>query len=198
MAYIWDGYESWLNIRLSVLMLTWYTDNQLMTRVPLDPALIRRFYIPLLLLVCLTAMCPFGRVAECPLSEASTSLEPLFQAFVSKIAFLCCTEPGARTISACTVLQLPDRVQYVFGFNQLKRSQLVKIQLGITKILCLFGTRSGQDKRTDDQIRAEALSASLKLSECRVGSYLKSLHANLQDCLLACMRDAAGDSKYHK
>ncbi|KAH7261648.1 hypothetical protein BKA59DRAFT_503 [Fusarium tricinctum] len=168
-------------------------DNQLMTRVPLEPALIRRFYIPLLLLVCLPAMCPFRRVSECPLSEASTSLQPLFQAFVSKIAFLCCTEPGSSTISACTVLQLPDRVQYVFGFNQRNRSQLETVQLGITKILWLFGTRSGQDKKTDDQIRTEALSASLEVSECRVGSYLKALTDSLQHCLLACMRDATGD-----
>lgn len=143
-------------------------------------------------------MCPFGRVAEYPLAEASTSLEPLFQAFVSKIAFLCCTEPGSSTISACTVLQLPDRVQYVFGFNQRNRSQLETVQLGITKILWLFGTRSGQNKKTDDQIRTEALRASLELSECRVGSYLKALNDSLQHCLLACTRDATGDGKYYK
>ncbi|KAF4949399.1 hypothetical protein FSARC_13489 [Fusarium sarcochroum] len=135
-------------------------------------------------------MCPFRRIAEGPTFDASTGLRPLFQAFVSKLAFLCCTTPGPPTISACAVLQLPDRVQYVFGFNQRNESQLLEIQIGIARILRLFTPSSGQRTRTDDQIRSEALRASLELSELRVRSYLKALGDHLRDCLSACRREA--------
>ncbi|KAF4337446.1 hypothetical protein FBEOM_8675 [Fusarium beomiforme] len=55
-------------------------------------------------------MCPQRRQGEDPEFDPLTGLEQLFRAFVSKIAFLCCTEIGAGSISACAVLTLPDCV----------------------------------------------------------------------------------------
>jgi hypothetical protein len=82
-----------------------------------------------------------------------TGLEPLFRAFVSKIAFLCSTDVGGGAVSACAVLQLPDCIQYVIGFNQQNKTRREEIQSGLASILCLFAALPPGDSVEREQLR---------------------------------------------
>ncbi|KAK2468115.1 hypothetical protein H9L39_20337 [Fusarium oxysporum f. sp. albedinis] len=151
-------------------------DNQHLRLVAPNRALVRRFYPPLLLLICLSSMCPRRRLGEDPEFEALTGLEPLFRAFVSKIAFLCCTEIGGGAVSACAVLQLPDCIH-------------------LASILCLFASVPHRDGAEREELRIQALWASLELCKGRVKGYLKSLKVHLQECIEACRREGTRDSE---
>ncbi|KAI3571235.1 hypothetical protein IWW34DRAFT_710041 [Fusarium oxysporum f. sp. albedinis] len=170
-------------------------DNQHLRLVAPNRALVRRFYPPLLLLICLSSMCPRRRLGEDPEFEALTGLEPLFRAFVSKIAFLCCTEIGGGAVSACAVLQLPDCIQYVIGFNQQNPTRRAKIQSSLASILCLFASVPHRDGAEREELRIQALRASLELCKGRVKGYLKSLKVHLQECIEACRREGTRDSE---
>lgn len=171
-------------------------DNQHLLLVAPDRALVRRFYPALLLLICLTSMCPRRRLGEDPEFDALTGLEPLFRAFVSKIAFLCCTEVGGEAISACAVLQLPDCIQYVIGFNQQNLTRRTKIQSGLASILSLFAALPPGDSVEREELRIQALQASLELCQGRVKGYLKSLEVHLQECIQACRREGSRNSRW--
>lgn len=158
--------------------------------------LVKRFYPPLLLLIGLTSMCPRRRLGEDPEFDALTGLEPLFRAFVSKIAFLCCTEVGGGAISACAVLQLPDCIQYVIGFNQQSSTRREKIQASIASILHLFSAIPPEHSAERENLRTQALHASLELCKSRVNGYLKSLKVHLQECIEACERESTQESMF--
>ncbi|SPJ79470.1 uncharacterized protein FTOL_07861 [Fusarium torulosum] len=140
-------------------------------------------------------MCPRRRLGEDPEFDALTGLEPLFRAFVSKIAFLCCTEVGGEAISACAVLQLPDCIQYVIGFNQQNLTRRTKIQSGLASILSLFAALPPGDSVEREELRIQALQASLELCQGRVKGYLKSLEVHLQECIQACRREGSRNSE---
>ncbi|KLO86395.1 Uncharacterized protein LW93_11170 [Fusarium fujikuroi] len=135
-------------------------------------------------------MCPRRRLGEDPEFDALTGLEPLFRAFVSKIAYLCCTEVGSGAISACAVLQLPDCVQYVIGFNHQSSERHEAIQASIASILRMFSAAPPEHSAERENLRIQALHASLELCKSRVNGYLKSLKVHLQACIEACERES--------
>ncbi|CZR35802.1 uncharacterized protein FPRO_00075 [Fusarium proliferatum ET1] len=163
--------------------------------VALEPGVVKRFYPPLLLLIVLTSMCPRRRLGEDPEFDALTGLEPLFRAFVSKIAYLCCTEVGSGAISACAVLQLPDCVQYVIGFNHQSSERHEAIQASIASILRMFSAAPPEHSAERENLRIQALHASLELCKSRVNGYLRSLKVHLQACTEACERESTQESK---
>lgn len=164
--------------------------------VALERAVVKRFYPPLLLLIVLTSMCPRRRLGEDPEFDALTGLEPLFRAFVSKIAYLCCTEVGSGAISACAVLQLPDCVQYVIGFNHQSSERHEAIQASIASILRMFSAAPPEHSAERENLRIQALHASLELCKSRVNGYLRSLKVHLQACTEACERESTQESKF--
>jgi hypothetical protein len=182
--------------RPDIGLLIELADSKHLRLVAPDRALVRRFYPTLLLLVCLTSMCPRRRLGEDPEFDALTGLEPLFRAFVSKIAFLCCTEIGGGAVSACAVLQFPDCIQYVIGFNQQNSTRRAKIQSGLASILRLFAALPPGDSVEREELRIRALQASLELCEGRVKGYLKSLKVHLQECIEACRREGSRNSRW--
>ncbi|KAH7175093.1 uncharacterized protein B0J16DRAFT_405133, partial [Fusarium flagelliforme] len=155
-----------------------------------ERAVVKRFYPPLLLLIALTSFCPRRRPGEDPEFDTLTGLEPLFRAFVSKIAFLCCTEVGGAAISACAVLQLPDCVQYVIGFNEQGPARCEEIQASITSILHMFSVVPPPHSPEREGLRIQALYASLELCKKRVNGYMRSLKVHLQECIEACERES--------
>ncbi|KAF4949212.1 hypothetical protein FGADI_9069 [Fusarium gaditjirri] len=140
-------------------------------------------------------MCPRRRLGEDPEFDALTGLEPLFRAFVSKIAFLCCTEVGSGAISACAVLQMPDCIQYVIGFNQQSSTRREKVRASIASILHLFSAIPPEHSAERENLRKQALHASLELCESRVNGYLRSLKVHLQECIEACERESTQESE---
>ncbi|CAG7556518.1 unnamed protein product [Fusarium equiseti] len=163
-----------------------------------ERAVVKRFYPPLLLLIALTSLCPRRRPGEDPEFDTLTGLEPLFRAFVSKIAFLCCTEVGGAAISACAVLQLPDCVQYVIGINEQGPARCEDIQASITSILHMFSVVPPPHSPEREGLRIRALYASLELCKKRVNGYMRSLKVHLRECIESCERESTQEGELTK
>ncbi|KAH7161792.1 hypothetical protein EDB81DRAFT_925497, partial [Dactylonectria macrodidyma] len=157
--------------------------------VALTPALVRQFYPTLLLLVRLAAVHPYRRSAQEPVLDLTTGLEPLFRDFVSKLAFLCCTVPGGSAVAACAILQLPEGVQYVFGFNNQTSSELEYKRCEITRILNMLRSPLPAADSEKAALHRQILTAALTFSEIRIKAYLRSLGTQLQLCVQACERE---------
>lgn len=149
----------------------------------------KQFYPPLLLLVCLTAIHPYRKSAQDPVLDLTTGLEPLFRDFVSKLAFLCSTEPGGSAVAACAILQLPGGVQYVFSFNDQNSSELEHKRCQISRILRLLQPPLPAGNSEKEALHQRILSAALAFSEKRIKAYLRSLETQLQACVRACERE---------
>ncbi|KAH6869677.1 hypothetical protein B0T10DRAFT_523504, partial [Thelonectria olida] len=165
-------------------------DEQLQLKiVDLTPALRKQFYPALLLLVCLTGMHPYRRDGLGTAVDFTSGLETLFQGFVSKLAYLCCTEPGGSAVAACAVLQLPDRIQYVFGFNDQSNTASADMKHRITTILRFFRHPLPAVACEKAALHKRALLDVLSFNQGRVKAYLNSLKDHLQKCIAACQRE---------
>lgn len=154
--------------------------------VDLPSNLKRQFYPTLVLLTSLLPAYEYKtRIdADQPLSQSHT-LPDLFRNFVSKLAFLCCTDPGSSGISACAVLKrVDDTIEYVFAFNKRTEPELVALKQGIEGLLNLF--------RNPDRV-GEILRAVLYFNANRVKSYLKKFDEQLVKCIGACQRDGSAE-----
>jgi len=163
--------------------------------VELSWPLKRRFYPPLLLLDYLRNTTRFDpkKFSDPPTNSTSTP-EETFHCFVSKVASLCDTDRRGSTVSACTVLQLPDRIQYVFASNNRNANQLGAVERGVESVLRMVHTLTFP--QTDEgSLRGQILRAALTLGSDRVTGYLNSLFDRLEDCEAECARDSTNDGK---
>ena len=149
----------------------------------------RQFYPPLVLLFCLNNIVGHQRPRpEDTFIELSPGQGPekTIQAFVSKLALVCSTEPGGDSVSACTVLQLPDRLQYVFASNKRSKLELERIGNGIRSILLKLqnGVPRAEEQRAS--LYFTILHEVLSLCEPRVRSYLRCLRDELEECIKPC------------
>ncbi|KAL6407519.1 uncharacterized protein AUP68_08538 [Ilyonectria robusta] len=174
------------------------TDHEPPKVVALTPALAKQFYPTLLLFVCLAAVHPYRRSAQDPVLDLTTGLEPLFRDFVSKLAFLCCTEPGGSAVAACAILQLPEGVQYVFGFNNRTSSELKHKRCEITRILHMLHFPLPATDSEKAALHRQILTAALAFSEIRIKAYLRSLGTQLQVCVRACEQEDTTEAQVIK
>lgn len=165
------------------------------TVVPLDNALKRRFYPVLLLLECLTDMYPYRRIGLDPPPDFISDPEQLFHNFLSKIAYLACTEPCGSAVAAATVLVIPEGFQYVFGFNDRNESKRRSIQIAIENILSTFRHPLPANPADRQSLQKRALEASLTLCRVRVKSYVTNMLNHLSSCIRACRNDSSTSGK---
>lgn len=164
--------------------------------VELDAKLKRQFYPILLLLrgldVVTTQEHHRSRHAD-PVPDSLQTLEDVFHAFVCKVALLCCTEPSGHSVSACAVVQLSDRVQYVFASNNRKPQQLQTVASGVSSILSMLKDDIPSSSEERDSLHQGIFLSALKLCHLRVRSYLRGLTEQLNSCLEACKRDSTSE-----
>jgi hypothetical protein len=154
--------------------------------VDLPSNLKRQFYPTLVLLITLLPAYEYKpRIdADQPLNQTHT-LPDLFRNFVSKLAFLCCTDPGSSGISACAILKrVDDTIEYVFAFNKRTDLELEALKQGVKGLLNLF--------RHSDRVE-DILQAVLSFNANRVKSYLKKFDEHLIKCIDACKREGSAE-----
>ena len=98
-----------------------------------------------------------------------------------------CTERGGASVSACTVLQLPDRVQFAFAFNERTARELGLIRDRISYILGML-RHPLPDVESDEAatLHRNMLAKVLSLNHGRVKGYLLSLKTHVAMCIAAC------------
>lgn len=164
--------------------------------VGLPPNLKRQFYPPLLFLDYLVETQEYERrssfYSDPPLDWICSSKQ-IFHDFVSKIAFLCQTDIGGDAVSACMILQLPEKARYVFATNGREEEQLLGIQHGIELILGMLRDLPPRGSREQAAVEARILRAGLSLCASRLNSYLNRLSKELTKCRTECIKDNAAD-----
>ncbi|KAK0612079.1 hypothetical protein B0T14DRAFT_531565 [Immersiella caudata] len=164
-------------------------DLQASRPVPLPPSLRKRFYEPVIMLYCLTAAYVNGQIAESAGSEAAlpSSRKQIYFCFVNKLAHICDSRKGGKTVTSFAVLQ-PGSIEYRFGSNSRRPSELTKVRNYITGILTTLGEASSDDikKATKDSkqpIFCQILAKITLFNRPRIEYYARTLAKQVDFCI---------------
>lgn len=150
------------------------------------PAAIRaklrhRFYYAVVFLSAVTIA--FENNRQPPVSELSWhfdgAIDKTFKDFVNTLCQFCDVKLGGDSVTAFTVLDLQDRIQYRFACNKRNRSQLTKTRNFVENLLGILRGVTG----IDPDLRSRLLSMALGFCRVKVHSYVGAL----KQASVACM-----------
>ena len=156
--------------------------------------LAKRFYEPIVLLKVLNATYdkkPYN--APDPSSDMAQSPEHTFQWFVNTLAQLCDSEKGGKTVTAFTVMQYPDGIEYRFTSNQRDTEDFIRTQDFASSILHILGNMQGCEKQS---VISNILRKSLSFSRSRVTVEVRILKARAEECISACKIENTDECEY--
>lgn len=121
--------------------------------------------------------------------------EQRFHQFVHKLAGVCDSTRGGKTVTSFAVLEHEDRFVYVFGCNQVCSLDLIKTQKFVTELLETLSGFHQLDETAQGPVRRAVLEMILAFNMPRLDIYLKSLKGQLEECLEFCGRqtDQSGE-----
>jgi hypothetical protein len=122
------------------------------------------------------------------------TLEQKFHVFVNKLSQICDYELNGKSVTACVVLQEPDRVLYLLASNDRKTRELEDMRAKLMSILTILRENiiaDAADRKSDDDLSDRLLRLVLAYHKRRVDSYLLTLSKALIDCADACKRMGA-------
>lgn len=158
--------------------------------IPLRAKLARRFYEPILLEVALKKIRPqqdFSATQHEPntMRDNIDSAEQTFKCFVNRLAQVCDNKRGENgsTVSGIAVLEEPEGVHYIIGFNNRKASKLPDVKLFVEQLLGIVAKSTGQPASNESQVNRETLWHILKFDGNRVRFYLTNTIAYLEECI---------------
>ncbi|KAJ4404436.1 hypothetical protein N0V82_010499 [Gnomoniopsis sp. IMI 355080] len=122
----------------------------------------RRFYEPVVFLHAVTRAWQLNRqaVSHDFASVNTGSLEVNFKEFVNRLSQFCDIKLGGDFVTAFTVLDREDRIQYRFACNRAGKSQLERASAFVTDLLTTL--RDGEASNNLDQVLLEKV-----LAHCR-------------------------------
>lgn len=147
-----------------------------------------RFYYSVVFLSAVTRACENNRqpITSDLSWRLDGSFDTTFKDFVNKLCQFCDVKLGGDSVTAFTVLDLQDRIQYRFACNKRNRSQLTRARNFIKDLL-----ESLQDVTIPDvDLRSRLLSMVLGFCRTRVHSYLGAL----KKASIACMETKSVES----
>ncbi|CZR61727.1 uncharacterized protein PAC_11624 [Phialocephala subalpina] len=163
-------------------------------RVPVNAKLASRFYEPIVLLKVLNATCdkkPSN--APDPSPDMTQSPEHTFQWFVNTLAQLCDSDKGGKTVTAFTVLQHPDHIEYRFTSNQRGTEEFIRAQTFTSSILHILGSMQGHEKQS---VISDILRRSLSFSRSGVTVEVRILKGRAEECISACEIENTDECEY--
>ena len=149
----------------------------------------RRFYEVIVLLLALNQAHGNNGNAKAVDPLPGSDLEPvdLFHSFVSKLSQICDPRPGGFTVTAFTVLQLSDKVQYVFGSNQRTSVELETVRAYVSAILrSLKNLSTDEDDEQRDAFLSRLLRDVLSFNRERIKRHIDKLVKALEACITLC------------
>ncbi|KKY32120.1 hypothetical protein UCDDA912_g07899 [Diaporthe ampelina] len=123
---------------------------------------------------------PAPRVQDLLNEALSHSPEELFKDFVNKLCQICDNKPGGSVVTAISVLQYPDRVQYRFASNQRSENDLLKVKTYLDGIL---ETLKAHTAASTTPLTASILRKIIAFNRPRLQCYIKHLSSQTQRCL---------------
>lgn len=148
---------------------------------PIKKDLRNRFYAAVVFLSALNRACAVHRQpASHELTRSSNnSFEATFKDFVNRLSQFCDIKLGGDSVTAFTVLDLQDRVQYRFACNKMNKSRLTKMSDFVTDLLTALRTTTN----LDGKLKQVLMERVLDHCRTRVHSYLGAFKAACRACL---------------
>lgn len=140
----------------------------------------RRFYEAVVFLHAVTQAWQLNRQAvshDCA-SANSGSLELNFKEFVNILSQFCDIKLGGDFVTAFTVLDREDRIQYRFACNRANQRQLERTSAFVTDLLTTL--RDGEASDNLDQVLLEKVLAHCQM---RVHTYLGAFQTACRECI---------------
>ncbi|KAF5973023.1 hypothetical protein FBULB1_8486 [Fusarium bulbicola] len=148
----------------------------------------RRLYEPIVLYKALTVITHERgalRPAEAP--ERPRTEEERYHHFLHKLASICDSTKGGKTVTSIAILDEEEQYKYVFACNQISDGDLSDTQDLLTTVLtslCDFHTFPLHKKTT---VENDILKKILSFNSSRINCYLNALKAkNIVECLEYC------------
>jgi hypothetical protein len=117
--------------------------------------------------------------------------------FVDKLAQICDTHRGGRTVTSIIILQDTDgSARYVFGSNSRSTKELQDIKLYITEILQEIGDASQTSNKEKRVLVWEILHKIAEKCQPRINTYIKGLSENATLCQEAMPHDTSERGEY--
>ncbi|KAM0547026.1 hypothetical protein ACHAPJ_010569 [Fusarium lateritium] len=157
--------------------------------VPLKPKQKRRLYEPVIMYKSLTEIThEEGALRRAEVPDRPKTEEQRYHRYLHRIASVCDSTKGGKTVTSVTILDGEERFTYIFGCNQISMGELSKTQKFITDLLRKL---SGFDKLKDGEknsVRSDVLKMILVFNLPRINCYLRDLKNQLVDCFEYCER----------
>lgn len=112
-----------------------------------------------------------------------SSLESIFKDFVNRLSQFCDIKLGGDFVTAFTVLDREDRIEYRFACNRANQKQLGRMSTFVTELLTML-RNEGEGQPLDSVNGHQALLEKV-LTHCRVKihTYLRALKTACRECL---------------
>ena len=155
-----------------------------------DPGATELLYQPMVLENALNrALGHYREDHEEPLATPMDSLPSLlqmFRCFVNKLALVCDSNRGGKTVTAIAILQGRDCAVYVLASNSRAVSEQKEVEEFLTKILHF--THQNPHELERKALTKKVLWHMILFNRDRVKAYLKNLPRYLHECIADCQR----------
>lgn len=154
----------------------------------------RRFYESVVFLDAVTQAWQLNRQSvshDIASPTGDTSLEANFKDFVNRLSQFCDVKLGGDFVTAFTVLEFPDRIQYRFACNRTNKEQLEKTAAFVSDLLVTL--RHVVQSSPPPPVGLEQILLEKVLAHCRmrVRSYLRAFKAACRECIATQPADQA-------
>lgn len=125
-----------------------------------------------------------------PMDSLPSSLQ-IFRCFVNKLALVCDSDRGGRTVTAIAIIQGRDCAVYVLASNYRAVSEQREVKEFLTKLLHFINQNPLELERK--ALTKKVLWRMILFNKERVKAYLKNLPRYLHECIADCQRREGSD-----
>lgn len=151
--------------------------------VELKRSLLKRFYEPIVFFLALTMACKHNQVHKVLNTAPSINVETpdqLFRDYVNKLCQICDSRPKGSTITAMSILQHPDHIEYRFASNQRDEEDEQRAKEFLLDIL---RTLRDWSKPTHSLVKTRLLRKIIAFNRARLQLYIRFLSSSTDQCL---------------
>ncbi|KAF4995884.1 hypothetical protein FGRMN_4841 [Fusarium graminum] len=167
---------------------------------PFTPKQKRRLYESIVMYKALTDFThEKGALRSAEATPRALNDQQMYHLYVNKLASICDSERGGRTVTSITILEEEDNFVYVFGCNQVSSRDLDGTKEFITTILKKLSGAHNLGPEEKRGVEKDVLKIILAFNSPRISCYLNALKKNVAECLEYCgHQSGALDLDYYK
>lgn len=138
-----------------------------------------------------------GALRHPEVSEGPMNEEQKYHYFLNRLASICDSTKGGKTVTSITILDGEDKFTYAFGCNQVNTGDLYETRDFLTALLKKLSGAHGLGQEEKRSAEKDVLKMILTFNSPRISCYLGELKKSIGQCLEYCRRQTSADGEYH-